>query len=169
MPKLNPLPFLRGGVAEGKSANQAFRDYQAAARQASDETGVKWTAGNRATFLGIYSGMLRTRATVPEAMSAPLDVPGGGLRPVPRPATRPGGYLQSAKIFFRELGTSDVQEGFYMARSNELLTPQEIANRVQADFETSAADEHGSMYRHVIEGIVYGGAEQLVPFEQAPF
>lgn len=163
MPKIPALPFVRSGVSAGLSANQAYRDYQQAAQQASFETGDVYTASNRSAFLQLYSSTRSVRANVQEAMNAPKTEPAGGL-PIPeRESVRATGYGQWAVVFSRPIGSSEVERLFYFQRSNEPLTPEEVEQRARADFEASAVDEHGSMYRNIIEGVAYTGTEKLTP------
>lgn len=96
-------------------------------------------------------------------MNAPKDLPGGGLPDFDRQTTRPGGYGNWAVLFHRPIGTSELEQGFYFVRSDEPLTPQEVEDRVRADFEASATDLHGTVYRHVLEGAMFTGVERLVP------
>lgn len=154
---------MRSGVSAGLSANEAFRRYQAAAQEASQETGEHWTASNRSVFLQMYSSTRAARSQIGEAMQSPKNLPGGGLTPVPRETVRASGFGNWAIVFARGIGQTEVERLFYFQRSNQPLTPQEIENLAREDFENSAADEHGSMFRNVIEGVVFTGVEELIP------
>ena len=163
MPKIPALPFARGGVSAGLSANEAFRQYQAAARTATEQTGEEYTAGRRDVFLQMYASTLAARNRIGDAMQAPKDIPAGGLDIVQRPSVRATGYGNWSVIFSRPIGSSDLETLFYYQRSDEPLTPEEVEARAREDFEASATDVHGSQYRNTIEGIMFTGTELLIP------
>lgn len=156
---------MRSGVSAGLSANEAFRQYQSAAQSASEQTGDDYTASRRDVFLQMYSATRASRARVGDAMQAPYDVPGGGLDIVDRPSIRARGYGNWSVVFSRPVGSSDIESLFYFQRSNEPLTPAELEARAREDFEASAGDTHGSMYRNVVEGVMFVGTERLIPTE----
>lgn len=165
MPKIPALPFVRSGITSGLSANQALRDYQAAARQATAETGERWTATDRTVFLQLYSQTRAIREQTAEAMAAPKNIPAGGLTIPERASVRATGYGQWARIYSRPVGGTEVEPLYYFVRSDVPLTPQEVEDRARADFEANAIDEHGSMFNNVISGVAFTGIERLVPTE----
>lgn len=168
MPKLNGRPFLLNGVAEGIPARVAYRQWRAEAQRLSEISGENWTAGRLTVFQQQYSSMLRARGQVAEALVAPKDQPGGGIEPVPREATRPGGYLQWAVAFTRMIGSAEVERSFHPIRSRELLTPQQVEDIVRRDIEDSAQQAHGTFEGYTVEAAVWTGTEALIPESEGP-
>lgn len=167
MAKLPALPFVRAGVSEGLSANQAFRQYQAAAREATAQTGQPYTASRRTVFLQMYSEARMARQRIGQALNAPKDIPGGGLTPQQRTTQFATGYGNWVSIFHRPIGSAEVERFYYLAKSSQPLTPAEAEARARADFEAAAQNEHGTVYRSVIEGVIFTGVEQYNPIGRA--
>ena len=163
MPKIPALPFVRAGVSAGLSANESFRQYQAAAQQAREQTGEEYTAGNRAAFLQLYSSVRSARSSVTAAMTAPKDVPLGGLTPVDVPSRLARGLHSWAALFVRPVGSSDVERLNYYIRHDQPLTPAEVEARARADWEASRQQEHGTAEGYVLEGVTFTGVENLQP------
>jgi hypothetical protein len=154
------------GVAEGLSGRQALRNYLADVAKQNEETGQRWTGIRTTVFQQQYAATIALRAAVPDAINAPKDTPSGGLKPVPRPTTRPGGYLNWSVAFTRPIGSSELETTFHPIRSNEPLTPAELEAVVRQSIEDASAEAHGSFYRYTIEGVVWTGTEELVPEER---
>jgi hypothetical protein len=132
------------------------------AQRLSDETGQNWTGVARSTFLQIYSGVRYARGNIPEAMGAPKDIPGGGLTIPDRPSSVASGYLHAGVAFTRPIGSGEVERSIHLVRSNELLTPQEVEDKIREQIEESASQAHGTFSRYTIEGISFTGTEQLI-------
>lgn len=118
-------------------------------------------------FQQMYSQALAARAQIADALTAPKDQPGGGLTPVTRSTVRASGYGNWVSLFHRPVGSSEVERFYYLAKSNRPLTPMEAEAKAIEDFETAAQDEHGTVYRSVIEGAIFTGVEQYIPTEGA--
>lgn len=165
MPKLPALPWIRAGIAQGLSGREAYRRYFATVTSLSSETGETWHGVRTYTFQQQYSQIRQARGNVPAAMAAPKTEPGGGLPVPPRQVTRPGGYLNWGVGFVRVIGTSAVDMTIHAIRSQQLLTPQEVENRIRQMIEDSAQESHGTFENHTIEGVVFTGVQELVPIE----
>lgn len=161
------LPYIRGAVTEGLSGNEAYRQFQAAAREATAQTGIRYTGIRQSVFRQMYSETVAARSRVADALTAPKDVPGGGLTPVARSTVRAKGFGNWVSIFHRGVGSSDVDRFYYLAKSSHPLTPAEAEAMAIADFEAAAQDEHGTVTNRVVEGAIFTGVEQYVPSEGA--
>jgi hypothetical protein len=159
------LQFVRAGVSEGISANQAYQNMLSEARSQSELTGERWTGVRRDTFLQMYSGTRVARQNVALALEAPRDQPAGGLSIPTRPSTVASGYLNWGVSFTRPIGGGTVDKNFHPFRTAEPLTPAEVEQLIREQIEESAADLHGSFARQTIEGIAYTGAEQLTQIQ----
>lgn len=162
-PKLPSIGFIRSGVAQGLSANEAYRQYQQAAQAESEAQGFHITASNRSTFLQQYGATWAARGQITDAITAPKDAPFGGLTPIRREATIPGAYLYTGAAFTRLPGTTDIERSIHMIRSREALTPQEVENRIRDQIESSTVEAHGTFAGYIIEGITFTGVEELIP------
>lgn len=152
MAKLPALPYVRAGLSQGLSANAAFRDYRTQAR----ENGL--SANRRQDFLRLYSQTSRLRGQAAEAIDAPKDVPGGGLRPVQRDTEQARGFGHWVAIFQRTSGTSDFISTPFLIKSATLLTPAEAEARALAYLE-----QEPDTYNRTTLGVTFTGVERFAP------
>jgi hypothetical protein len=113
----------------------------------------------------MYGATRAIRAGTLEAMNLPKSQPIPEQYIVQRPTRLATGYGHWANVMVRPIGSSNIEPHYYFTRSNTPLTPEEVERRALADFEASAVDVHGSMYRYVIEGASFTGIERLTPTE----
>lgn len=163
MPQIPALPFIRGAITQGLSGNQAYRQYQALAREQTAATGERWSGMRRNTFQVLYSQTRAIRQNVPSAIEAPKDkVPEAD--DIDARSYRHGkGYLNWATVFVRAPGTNDVEPYFHAIRSEEPLTPGETEQRAEAAIMDAIQQAHGSLEGYVFHGSLYTGTERLVP------
>lgn len=165
MPKIPVQPLIRSAVSAGLSGNAAYRQMLAAAREQSELTGERWTGIQRSTFLQIYSQTVSMRAKVPDALTAPKDVIPGEHQIVDRTTVRARGYGNWAVVFSRQIGGSAVEMEFYLQRTDVPLTPEQLEQMAQADFEASTQQLHGTKRGYMFLGASYTGTERMTPAE----
>lgn len=155
MARIPPLPFVRSGVSQGWSANQAYRHYQSTAQDAGVQ-GVR-----RQDFLRLYSETIALRGLAAEAIDMPKDqLP---TRIEPRGTRRATGYGHWVAIYQRTSGSSDLLLQPFLVKSREPLTPAEAEARAR-----EYLDKEPERYNRVTLGVGYLGTEQFVPDQYGP-
>lgn len=162
MPRIPGLLYVRTGLSEGLTSNDAYERGLQAARNASEVTGESWSFIRKTIFQQMYAGVRYARELVPEAIQAPKDVPLGGLDVPTRPSTVASGYLYSAAAFTRDVNSAELEKTIHLFRSDRQLTPAEVEAVARRQIETSAQDVHGTFGGRVIEGITFSGVERLI-------
>lgn len=152
MAKLPALPYVRSGVTQGLSANEAYRRYQSQARD-NDLQGTR-----RQDFLRLYSETRTARANAVQAMQAPKDQLPGADEIVHRTTINARGYGQWVMIYQRTSGQSDFMQQPFLVKSSQPITPAE-AERRALDFLT----DDDNTYNRVTLGVGYVGTEQFHP------
>lgn len=146
------LAFIRASVTQGLSGNQAYRDYRAQFPARAPE------AMRRQDFLRLYSETVGLRGQATAAISAPKNVPHGGLVPQQRGSryAEPGSYGYWVGVYQRTIGTSDYLHTPFLVKSNEPMTPEQAEQQV-LDWLQQEPDQ----YNRTTLGVGFLGVEQF--------
>ena len=152
MAKLPALPYVRRGVTQGLSANEAYRRFQQTARA----EGLQ--ALRREDFLRLYSETRAARGRSAAAAAHPkTELPTPELIS-PRTKTGRKGYGSWVMVYQRTKGERDLIAMPWLLRSDELLTPEDAESRVGVYIATNPYE-----YDRVVIGIGYVGTDRYGP------
>ena len=152
MAKLPALPFVRSGISQGLSANQAYRDYQSNAQQ----NGLQGT--RRQDFLRLYAQTRALRGGAAEAMFYPKEAIPSADQIHPRDTVLARGYGQWVSIYQRSSAGSDFFHTPFLIKTSQPITPAEAEARALAYL-----DQEPDTYNRVTLGVAYVGTEQFNP------
>lgn len=166
MPSLSPLIYVRQGISAGTSANAAYRAMQADARRLTDESGVRWTGTNRATFLSLWGNTLAARAKVPNALDWQTDILPDASVMTDHESARSRGYITWLLVHTRGIGESNAESQVFAVHSRQPITPDEAIEQARTGFQTNAQTSHGTLQGRVFVGATYSGTWRMIPPRQ---
>jgi hypothetical protein len=146
--KLPALQWVRSGVTQGLSANESYRQFQAAAR-AEGLQGLR-----RQDYLRLYSETRNARGRVPAAIAYPKNQLPDRTIIAPRTKAGRGGYGSWVMVYQRTSGETDLIGSPWLLRSDELMTPEEAERQVGTYIANNPYE-----YDRVVIGIGYVGTD----------
>lgn len=152
MAKLPALPSVRSGVAQGLSANESYRQFQATAR----ENGLQGL--RRQDYLRLYSETRTAIGRAAAAAAAPRDVLPSGELISDLSTFGKTGYVSWVNVYQRVPGETELIRTPWQIRSDELITPEEAERRAGQAIAQNPYD-----YERTLVGLGYAGTTRLVP------
>lgn len=158
MPKIPALPFIRSGISQGWSGRQAYREFQALAKEMTAETGERYVTMRMHDFQRLYTQTLVHRQDIVNAITRPVDRLPLGPEVNIRNTERATGYGTWVVLSQRTRGESDFIQTPYLIKSAQPITPQEAIDRVM---QFAERDENN--YNRVTLSVMYTGTERFIP------